>query len=118
MSLALATAPNPLTVIPLNATSAAVVNTAVIKNAAGTLFGASGYADAAGFVLIHNKATAPANGEAPVTAIPVLAGDPWSVDFGARGRVFSAGIAIAFSTTGPTYTSGGGNHVTYDAQYA
>lgn len=102
---------------PTNATSAALVNTAVVKASAGTVYGISGYADAAGFVTIHNKASAPANTDVPVLAIPVESGKAWSVDFGLRGRAFSTGISLGFSSTGPTFTSGAGSHATYDAQY-
>lgn len=101
-----------------NATSAALANTGVIKASAGTLFGVSGYSDAAGFVLIHNKATAPAGADAPIVAIPVTVAGAWSIDYGIRGRAMSTGISIGFSATGPTFTAGGGSHITYDAQYS
>ena len=100
-----------------NSTTTALDNDGpVVKGSAGTLFGFQGYADAAGFVQVHNKASAPASTNVPVIVIPVAAGAPFSLDLGMRGRSFSTGIAFGFSSTGPTYTDGGSN-LWVDVQY-
>lgn len=88
----------------------------VVKASAGTLYGFQGYCDAAGFVQVHNKASAPASTNVPIIVIPVTANSPFSLDLGIRGRAFSTGIAFGFSSTGPTYTDGG-SHLWVDAQF-
>lgn len=101
-----------------NSTSTALDNDGpVSKASAGTLYGFQGYAAAAGFVQVHNKASAPTNGNVPIIVIPVASGAPFSWDGGMRGRAFSTGIAFGFSTTGPTWTDGGAN-MWVDAQYS
>ena len=100
-----------------NATTTALDNDGpVVKASAGTLYGFQGYADAAGYVQVHNKASAPASSNVPVIVIPVASGAAFSLDLGVRGRSFSTGIAFGFSSTGPTYTDGG-SHLWVDAQY-
>jgi hypothetical protein len=102
---------------PSNSTTTALDNDGpVVKGSAGTLYGFQGYCDAAGFVQVHNKATAPASTNVPVIVIPVASGAAFSLDLGLRGRAFSTGIAFGFSSTGPTYTDGG-SHLWVDAQY-
>ncbi len=100
-----------------NATSTALDNDGpIVKASAGTLYGFQGYCDAAGFVQVHNKATAPTSSNVPVIVIPIAAGAPFSLDLGLRGRSFSTGIVFGFSSTGPTFTDGG-SHLWVDAQY-
>lgn len=101
-----------------NSTTTALDNDGpVVKASAGTLYGFQGYCDAAGFVQVHNKATAPASTNVPVIVIPIASGAAFSLDLGVRGRAFSTGIAFGFSSTGPTYTDGG-SHLWVDAQFA
>lgn len=88
----------------------------IVKAGAGTLYGFQGYCDAAGFVQVHNKATAPSAGNVPILVIPIASGAAFSLDLGMRGRAFGTGIAFGFSSTGPTYTNGG-SHLWVDAQY-
>jgi hypothetical protein len=100
-----------------NSTSSALDNDGpVVKGSAGTLYGFQGYCDAAGFVQVHNKATAPTSTNVPIIVIPIASGAPFSLDLGMRGRAFSTGIAFGFSSTGPTYTDGG-SHLWVDAQF-
>ncbi len=100
-----------------NSTSTALDNDGpIVKASAGTLYGFQGYCDAAGFVQVHNKATAPTSTNVPVIVIPIASGAAFSLDLGLRGRSFSTGIAFGFSSTGPTYTDGG-SHLWVDAQY-
>jgi hypothetical protein len=103
--------------IPTNATTTALDDDGpVVKASAGTLWGFQGYADAAGFVQVHNKASAPSSSNVPVIVIPVASGAAFSLDLGVRGRAFSTGIAFGFSSVGPTYTNGG-SHLWVDVQY-
>jgi hypothetical protein len=100
-----------------NSTTTALDNDGpVVKASAGTLYGFQGYCDAAGFVQVHNKASAPTSTNVPIIVIPVASGAPFSLDLGMRGRAFSTGIAFGFSSTGPTYTDGG-SHLWVDAQF-
>ncbi len=104
-------------VVPSNSTTTALDNNGpVSKASAGVLYGFQGYADAAGFVQVHNKASAPASSDVPVIVIPVASGAAFSLSLGERGRAFSTGIAFGFSSVGPSYTDGG-NHLWVDAQY-
>jgi hypothetical protein len=100
---------------PTNATTTALAETLVVKAAAGKLYGVQGYTAADGFVQVHNKASAPASTNVPVLVIPVLADTPFSLDLG-YGRAFPTGIAVGFSSVGPTFT-GGGSSMWIDAQY-
>jgi hypothetical protein len=101
-----------------NSTTTALDNDGpVVKASAGTLYGFQGYCDATGFVQVHDKSSAPASTNVPKIVIPILAGAPFSLDLGMRGRAFSSGIAFGFSSTGPTYTDGG-SHLWVDAQFS
>ncbi len=100
-----------------NSTTTALDNDGpVVKGSAGTLFGFQGYCDAAGFVQVHDKSSAPTSTNVPVIVIPIAANAPFSLDLSRRGRAFTNGIAFGFSSTGPTYTDGG-SHLWVDAQY-
>ena len=100
-----------------NSTTTALDNDGpVVKASAGTLYGFQGYCDAAGFVQVHNKASAPTSTNVPIIVIPVTSGVAFSWDGGMRGRAFGTGIAFGFSSTGPTYTDGG-SHLWVDAQF-
>jgi hypothetical protein len=103
---------------PSNSTTTALDNDGpVSKASAGVLYGFQGYCDAAGFVQVHDKASAPASTNVPVIVIPIASGAAFSLQLGTTGRAFSNGIAFGFSSTGPTYTDGG-SHLWVDAQYS
>jgi hypothetical protein len=65
------------------------------------------------YLLIHNKASAPVGGDAPIAAYPIPAGTPTNpgvIELGKdffldNGLVLSTGIAVAISTTAATYTA-------------
>lgn len=100
-----------------NSTTTALDNDGpIVKASAGTLYGFQGYCDAAGFVQVHDKATAPASTNIPKIVIPIASGAAFSLDLGMRGRAFANGIAFGFSSTGATYTDGG-SHLWVDAQF-
>jgi len=99
-----------------NAATTALAASLVVKASAGTLFGAQGYSTTAGFLLIHNTTSLPADGQVPVVSFPIEANKPYSIDFGVYGRAFSTGITVVFSSTGPTKTIGG-SVMWVDAQY-
>jgi hypothetical protein len=100
-----------------NASSTAYVSNLVVKAAAGTLFGFSGYnsGTTAEFIQVHDAASLPANTAVPVITFEVPARSPFSMDFGVNGRTFSTGIVLAASTTGPTLTLDG-TSTWFDAQ--
>lgn len=99
-----------------NASTTALAASLVVKGSAGTLFGLQGYATSAGFLLVHNTASLPADASVPVVSLPIESGKPFSVDFGVYGRAFSTGIVVVFSSTGPTKTIGG-SVMWVDAQF-
>lgn len=74
----------------------------IAKAAAGKLYGLNVVAGAsAGFVMVFDSATVPADGTVtPKKVFPIAAnaGVSYSWD---RGLIFSSGIVIVFSTTGP-----------------
>ena len=74
-----------------------------LKASAGTFFGAVvTTTTVAGWVLVFNSATVPADGTvAPVYAMQIPAGVTQGIAQFLVGATFSTGISIAFSTTGP-----------------
>lgn len=110
--------PAPPLLPPSNATVTAYVASQVIKNAAGSLFGLTGYNAGPGqFIQIHDAAALPADGTAPAVILFVAANSNFSVDFGDRGRAMANGAVVCNSSTGPTKTIGSAN-CWFDGQYA
>jgi hypothetical protein len=93
---------------PTNAATAAYATSLVVKAAAGTLYGISGYNSktSAQFIQLHDAAALPANTAVPVVTLTVPASSNFSIDFGLRGKAFATGIVAADSSTGPTLTVG------------
>lgn len=91
--------------------SAAYENDKQVKASAGRLFVVNGYNSlgSAQWIQVHNVASLPADGAAPVATITVAASSNFSMDFGPLGIPLSTGIYICNSTTGPTKTLGADN---------
>lgn len=101
-----------------NSTSTAYEASRVVKAAAGTVYGLTGYNSkaTAQFVQLFNSTTVPADTAVPVVVFTVAGSSNFSLDFGQFGRYFSTGIAIANSSTGPTKTVGSAD-CWFDVQY-
>lgn len=87
-------------------TTAASTNAAVIKSTAGTMYEVSVFNPTAAtiYAKFYNKATAPTVGtDVPILVVPVAPNALASMDLGAVGKRFSAGIGIA-TTAGPAST--------------
>lgn len=80
----------------------AVASALVVKASAGNLYGINVVAGAsAGFVLVFNATTAPADGAVtPVRCIPLAAGAGIELNYRGPPLAFSTGITVVFSTTG------------------
>lgn len=99
----------PAQATPYSVTLAANTNTANIKNAAGHLFelAISNITGSTIYVKLYNKASAPTlASDVPIMTIPVPANSFQEINFGAIGKRFSTGIAIAVTgAIGPTDTT-------------
>ena len=92
---------------PTNSTQAALATSKVIKAAAGTLYGLSGYnSGAAQFIQLHDASALPADSAVPVVNIAVAATSNFSIDFGIYGMSFATGIVACNSSTAATKTIG------------
>lgn len=100
-----------------NKTTTAYAASLIIADRESTLYGLSGYNSKASaqFIQIHDSATLPDDGAAPVVIISVGASSNFSIDFGIHGRPFNNGIVICNSSTGPTKTIGSAD-IWIDAQ--
>ena len=113
--------PLPVSPAPSGAAGAAIApvcSTAaeashVLKASGGNLYGVSGYIGAAGWIMLFDAASAPADGPVtPVTWLYVPQAGSWSLDWGATPQLFANGIVVAASSTGPlTKTAYGTNTV-------
>lgn len=86
----------------------ALAASGVVKNAAGVLYGVSGFNNKASeqYIQIFNATAVPADGVAPLAVIKVGAGCNFSYDFGIRGLRHATGICWANSSTLATKTIG------------
>jgi|SRR6478752_1587987 len=97
--------PNPVSGTLVN--SAAYEASHILKNSPGTLITIFGYnSGGAQFIQLHNSATLPAEGAAPVAVIPVAAASRFEITIPVSGIPFTTGIVVCNSSTGPTKTIG------------
>ncbi len=103
---------------PSNATTTVYAASLLIKASVGILKGISGYNSKTSqqFIQIHDAASVPADGVAPVITFLVPATSDFSIDFGVSGRFFTTGIVVCNSSTGPTKTIGSAD-CWFDSQY-
>lgn len=81
--------------------SSALSTGQVLKASAGNLYGYNVVATVAGYLMIFNSTTVPADGAVtPVYCLPLAAGAGVDRSFDIPRR-FSAGITLVFSSTGP-----------------
>jgi hypothetical protein len=74
----------------------------VLKNGTGNLYGVSGYAGQAQFIMVFNSPTIPADGAVtPATWAYVPQAGSWSIDYDVIPARMSTGITVCASTTGP-----------------
>lgn len=89
-----------------NARTTALASSLVVKASAGVLFGLQGYTTVSQFLQIHDASSLPADTAVPEEVIPIVANEPFSLDFGRYGIDFATGIVVCNSTSGPTKTLG------------
>lgn len=101
-----------------NATTTALAASLVVKASAGVLYKVTGVntLGSTQYIQVHNATSLPADGAVPAVCIAVATGATFDIDFGPRGRTFSAGIVVSNSTTVATKTIGSAN-CWIDAQY-
>jgi hypothetical protein len=74
----------------------------VLKASAGNLYTTSGYISAAGYIMVFNSATAPADGTVtPANLAYAPSAGSWSITFSNAPQYMSAGITVCASSTGP-----------------
>jgi hypothetical protein len=108
----------PATPSAISVTSAASTNASSQKATAGSLFEitADNMTASAKFVKLYNKATAPTVGtDIPILTLEIAANASRTVEFGALGKRFTTGIAMAITGAQPvadtTATAAGDVHV-------
>lgn len=90
------------------ANSTAYAASLIVSANTSILLFISGYNSLASaqFIQLHDSATVPANGAAPIAVITVPASSNFTIAIPTSGMLFKKGIVVANSTTGPTLTIG------------
>jgi hypothetical protein len=86
-----------------------------VKNAAGTLYGLTGFSATAQYVQLLDATALVSGTTVPKVSVLLPANGSFSLDYGDRGRAFGTGIYLAFSSTEAVFTTGAAG--TLDAQY-
>lgn len=99
-----------------NRTTTAYAASLVIAANPAKLHKLTGYnSGAAQFIQLHDAASLPADTAVPKVVIAVAATSNFEIDYSEFGRLFSTGIVVCNSSTGPTKTIGAAN-CWFDAQ--
>ena len=101
-----------------NNSTTAYATSLIIKASAGSLYIITGFNSKTTdqFIQLHDSATLPADTAIPKVIFRVAAGSNFSFDLGIYGRVFTSGIVVCNSSTGPTKTIGAAD-CWFDCQY-
>ena len=91
-------------VVPTPVATTALVFELVASAVPAVCSGIVGYSTLVGFVQIHDAGASLVGGEIPLVSIPVTANAPFSIDFAAGLDCSAAGIVVALSTTGASFT--------------
>lgn len=105
----------PAFAAPSNANSAGNVTSLQVKNAAGTLYGASGYSSIAQYFQLLNATAISSGVTVPAVVVYIPTAGSWSLDFEPLGRSFGTGIYAAYSSTETVFTTGTAGWI--DAQF-
>lgn len=89
--------------------------TLVAKATAGNVYEIQGHSDTAGFIQVHNKATAPAATNVPILSFAVAANTNYVKTLQLPVNC-TAGIAVGFSSTRGTFTAGAGS-IRFEVMY-
>ena len=82
--------------------SASAESCHVLKASAGNLYSVSGYVGAAAWLMVFNTMTAPGDGAVTPTVWAYAPGaGSWAISYGSIPAVFSTGITVCASSTGP-----------------
>ena len=106
-----------MTRVRASKSTTALAASLIVKADKGTLYGLTGYNNKSSsqFIQIHDAASLPANGAAPVIVFTVPATTSFSLDYEV-GREFQTGIVISNSSTAATKTIGSAD-CWFDVQY-
>lgn len=99
----------PATGTAASVVTAATTNATVLKGSAGNLFEltVSNVTATACFLKLYSKATAPTVGtDIPLVTIPIAANTTVPINFGAQGKRFGAGIALAVTAAAAATDTG------------
>lgn len=106
---------SPVTIAAPSNTSNISATSVQVKNAAGTLYGVTGYSSIAQFFQLLDATSLVSGTTVPKVSIPIPAAGGFALDYGDRGRAFATGIYAAYSSTQAVFTTGTAG--TIDAQF-
>lgn len=104
----------PVPAAPSNSSNISAA-TLQVKNAAGTLYGVTGYSSIAQYFQLLDATSLSSGVTVPKVVVNLPAASSFALDYATLGRAFATGIYAAFSSTEATFTTGTAG--TIDAQY-